>query len=254
MLSFKRWRRERVLRRHHIPDSHWADTLEKVPALWGLDTGERARLRALSVLFLHAKIVTGAHGLEVSDAMRVHIAAQACLPILNLDLDFYRGWRTVVVYPDAFLAEVEEHDDAGVVHKGRDLRTGEAWPDGPVLLAGSDVLPHPEYLVNVVIHEFAHKLDMLNGDANGMPPLHGDMDPAGWTHALSTAYEALCRDLDAGVDTAVDPYAAETPGEFFAVVTEYFFEDPWLLREQYPGVYGQLRAFYRQDPAGRAPP
>jgi hypothetical protein len=106
--------------------------------------------------------------------------------------------------------------------------------------------------VNVVIHEFAHKLDMLNGDANGFPPLHAGMDRKTWAAVFSAAYADFCRRVDADEDVAIDPYAAESPGEFFAVVSEAFFDLPQAVLDAYPQVYAQLRNFYRQDPAARA--
>jgi Mlc titration factor MtfA (ptsG expression regulator) len=108
--------------------------------------------------------------------------------------------------------------------------------------------------VNVVIHEFAHKLDMLNGDANGFPPLHSGMSREAWGRAFTEAFKDLCRRVEAGEDTDIDPYAAEAPGEFFAVVSEAFFEMPDIVRETYPAVYAQLAEFYRQDPASRELP
>jgi Mlc titration factor MtfA (ptsG expression regulator) len=127
---------------------------------------------------------------------------------------------------------------------------GEAWLKGPLILSGRDAMRSGALDgINVVIHECAHKLDMLNGDANGFPPLHRGMNAAEWSRVFSAAYEDLCRRVDAGHHTAIDPYATENPGEFFAVLSEVFFEMPVRLRQSYPSVYEQMTAFYRQDPA-----
>ena len=190
----------------------------------------------------------------VDSSMCVYIAAQACLLIMNLDLNYFRGWSEVIVYPDSFVIQREEYDDIGVVHETRRTLAGEAWGRGPVILSWSDARPGLRpygSASNVVLHEFAHKLDMLNGVANGMPPLHNNMVRENWTASLSEAYEKLYHQLERHHHTAIDPYAAENPAEFFAVLTEVFFEQPGLLHNLYPQVYGQLSMFYRQDPLRR---
>lgn len=247
----RRWRRQRIIERSALDAALWRQTLERLPFLDGLTADERARLRDTVILFLHRKSVRGAAGLRLDDAMRVFIAAQACILILNLDVDYYRGWVEIIVYPDEFVPTIEYTDEDGVVHVEREARAGEAWLQGPVILSWADVAPSADG-VNVVIHEFAHKLDMLNGDANGHPPLHGDMRRADWAAAFAGAYADFCRRVDADEEIAIDPYAAESPAEFFAVLSEAFFEIPRLILADYPAVYSQLRLFYRQDPAARA--
>lgn len=252
MKLYRDWHRRRVLRRARLPDTLWSAAVSMLPLLRGLSTAERARLHDLSTLFLHEKAFEAAGGLVLSDEMLTVIAAQACLPILNLDLDWYEGWSSVIVYPGEFVPHREEVDEAGVVHMRRDPLSGEAWLQGPVILSWEDIaLSGACDGYNVVIHELAHKLDMLNGDPNGFPPLHRDMNPQHWTSVFTAAYDDMNAQLDAGADTAIDPYAAEAPDEFFAVLSEYFFEQPQLVRTTYPEVYQQLSAFYRQDPAAR---
>ena len=173
---------------------------------------------------------------------------QACLPILKLGLDWYSGWVGLVVYPGDFIIPRQVMDGAGVVHEFDDQVMGEAWHGGPVLISWFDD-PDDTRGVNVVIHEFAHKLDMRSGDADGMPPLHEGMSRRHWATAMGAAFEDFQRRVDGGEDTLIDPYAAELPSEFFAVTSEVFFEDPLLLRQEYPEVYRQLALFYRQDPA-----
>ena len=171
--------------------------------------------------------------------------------ILNLDLDYYRGWAEVIVYPDEFVAEYDYVDEDGVAHHVEEPMTGESWLDGPVILSWADAEQAGSgggY--NVVIHEFAHKLDMLNGDANGFPPLHAGMSRADWS-ACSGGLRRFLPARGRGGNSRIDDYAAESPAEFFAVLTEAFFEIPAAVRDEYPEVYRQLAAFYRQDPAGR---
>ena len=245
----KDWRRRRTLARHRIDEPLWRAVLAQLPFLRGLSADEARRLRELAVLFLAEKQVSGARGLEVTDAMRVSIAVQACLPILELGIARYDGWSEVIVYPGDFRVPISETDDHGVVHEFEDERAGESWPGGPVVLSW-DAAAHATDM-SVVIHEFAHKLDMANGEADGLPPLHADMDRHAWSESFRAAYEGFCDAVDRGRETWLDPYAAEAPAEFFAVISEAFFEAPNETRRRYPDVYEQLRRFYRQDPAGR---
>ena len=238
------WRRRRVLQKHRIDDALWhaaTAPLEFLP--------QAPKLRELALLFLAEKEFSGAHGLELIDTMRVSIAAQACTPILELGLDWYRGWRGIVVYPGDFRVRRQEVDEDGVVHEWEDDLAGEAMPGGPVVLSWDAAAHDPA--INVVIHEFAHKLDMLNGEADGLPPLHAGMDRRAWRAAFDEAYAGFCDALDRGRDTWLDPYAAEHPSEFFAVISEAFFREARETKRRYPDVYDQLARFYRQDPAGR---
>jgi Mlc titration factor MtfA (ptsG expression regulator) len=236
------WRRRRVLEKHSIDDALWQRATRGLGFL-----PQTPKLRDLVLLFLAEKQFTGAHGLELTDEMRVAIAAQACLPILELGLDWYAGWTGIVVYPGDFRVQRTEVDEAGVVHEWDDELAGEAMPGGPVVISWDAAAYDPH--INVVIHEFAHKLDMVNGVADGMPPLHPGMEPRAWTQAFSEAYEGFGDALERGKDTWLDPYAAEHPSEFFAVISEAFFEEPAETQRRYPAVYEQLRLFYRQNPA-----
>ncbi len=236
------WRRRRVLSRHRIDDALWR---RATSALAFLPKSEK--LKELSLLFLAEKQFAAAHGLEVTDAMRVSIAAQACLPILELGIDWYAGFTGIVVYPGDFRVRRTHTDEDGVVHEWDDELAGEAMPGGPVVLSWDAAANDP--LVNVVIHEFAHKIDMLNGAADGLPPLHPGMDRAAWALAFEEAYEGFCDAVDRDKETWLDPYAAEHPSEFFAVISEAFFEHPAETRRRYPDVFDQLKLFYRQDPS-----
>jgi MtfA peptidase len=245
---------------------------QRATASWlfmrGLDAGESERLRGLSERFLAMKHFSGTHGLEISELMQVEIAAQASILVLELGLEWYEGWSEVIVYPSQFAPEREVVDEAGVVHLTQDAMAGEAWLGGPVILSYEDVAMTADEALrvagyNVVIHEFAHKLDMRNGDPNGFPPLHAGMSAGEWKRAFSTAYADFCARVDAAeklpemrmhdaLDALpLDPYAAESAGEFFAVASEAFFETPEWLAPAYPAVYGQLRLFYKQDPEAR---
>jgi Mlc titration factor MtfA (ptsG expression regulator) len=160
----------------------------------------------------------------------------------------------LLVYPGRFRVPREYRDEAGVVHREVAVLCGEAWHQGPIIVSWQAIerdLRNPGGGRNVVIHEMAHKLDMLDGKVNGFPPLHRDMALTEWTAAFQTAYDDLCIHIDRGEATGIDPCAAVDPGEFFAVATETFFDAPDLLHTSYPAVYRQLGQFFRQDPMGR---
>lgn len=252
MQWIRNWRRKRILGRAALDETLWRSVIARYPFTRALSEPERARLRERAILFLHEKSIAGAGGLEVHDEIRMCVAAQACMLVLDLDFDFFRGWTEVIVYPDEFIVDYEYVDEDGVAHRVNAPLSGESWLEGPVILSWADAQRGGDgggY--NVVIHEFAHKLDMLNGDANGFPPLHADMDPQRWSGVFGAAYDDFCARVERREDTAIDPYAAENPGEFFAVVSEAFFEAPAAVNGEYPEVYGQLVSFYRQDPGRR---
>lgn len=245
MQWYRNWRRNRILQQEAIPDRDWEQLIQRVPAVARYDSRSRQRLRELVVLFLHEKSIEPANDLELTTEGRRLIALQACVPILGLGLEWYAGWRSIIVYPADFHVTEAYTDDDGVVHELDESRAGEAWPQGPVVLswAGRDID------ANVVIHEFAHKLDMMNGVANGMPPLHSDMDRQQWTDVFTQAYEDFSARVDAdAANLPLDPYAATDPAEFFAVASEAFLLTPDQVRRAYPRVYTELCAFYRQHP------
>jgi hypothetical protein len=247
-----KWLERRAIERSAILPAEWEAAFAALPLLGGLSADEMRRLRELAILFLHHKAFAGAHGLEVTQPMKLIIALQACLPILELGLDCYSGWETVVVYPSGFVPERLVRDEAGVEHLLREELSGEAWEGGPVLLAWDESVRAGDLDgYNLVIHEFAHKLDMQNGEANGFPPLHRGMDPADWTRIFSGAYEDFTRRCEHGEDLGIDEYACSDPAEFFAVLSEVFFERPDILSQCYPAVYEQLGRYYRQHPLSR---
>jgi Mlc titration factor MtfA (ptsG expression regulator) len=249
--ALRRWRERRVLRSAALPDALWREACGALPFLVLYTGDDLARLRDLVVLFLHAKSIVGAQGHEVTPLQRTIIAIQACVLVLNLDLALYDGFENVVVYPGEFVPGFEYEDEYGVVHRVDDALAGEAMHRGPVILSWPDVEASADWdaaQMNLVIHEFAHKIDMADGDANGCPPLPDDAARREWRRVMQAAYDDFAARVDAGEDTAIDPYAAEHPSEFFAVLSEVFFAEPRLLRDEYRDVYDAFARFYRQDP------
>ena len=251
----KNWWRRRIIKRSAISERQWQRAFRQLPLLYGLTAEERAELCNLAILFLHYKSLEGAHHLTVSGDMALIIALQACLPILHLGFDWYDGWVSVIVYPAQFVPERVYTDEIGLEHKTQSVLSGESWHRGPVVLSWEDsqnagvVDGH-----NLVIHEFAHKLDLLNGRANGFPPLHKNMDKTKWSKVLAEAFHDFQHRLNSGAHTPIDGYAATSPAEFFAVLSEVFFERPDILRSYYSQVYDQFKQFYRQDPLMRLHP
>ena len=249
---FRNWRRRRILRQQPIPDAAWHRAVERLPLLDGLESAQLCRLRELATLFLAEKSLEPVHGLQLDASMRLDLAAQAVLPILHLGIDWLDGWHSLVLYPEEFVSRQEWTDEAGLVHSRREIRSGEAWDRGPVVLSWADVAASGQCDgYNAVIHEIAHKLDVSSGSMNGCPALHDGMTARGWREAFEPAFEDLCRRDESGEPLMLDPYATESPAEFFAVMSEHFFETPRLLCDEYPAVYRQLQAFYRQDPLCR---
>ncbi len=244
------WHRllHRARQREDIPDELWHAALARLPCAQALGPPDQARLKALVLRFLGTKIFEGAAGFAVSDAMRVEIALQACLLILNLGIEHYAGWHSVIVYPEDFEVPREYIDDAGVVHQWVEAVAGESWEIGPVILSWDAARSGDEHL-NIVLHEFAHKLDMNDGSANGCPPLPAGISQADWARDFQAAYKKFCAALDRGLPVSFDEYAGESPAEFFAVLSEVFFLRPEAIEPEFPEVYGHLRAYYRQDPA-----
>lgn len=223
----------------------------------GLTAEESRRLRLMASDFLTRKHITGAAGLHITDLIRTQIAAQACILVLELGIDCYDDWQEIIVYPGHFRPLREHADAAGVVHTHQGILAGEAWLRGPVILSYQDIADsgapdHQRAGHNVVIHEFAHKLDMLNGSADGYPPLHKGMSRESWRQSFMAAYLDFCQRVDEGTpELPMNAYAAENPAEFFAVISEAFFETPNRIQASYPQVYQQLTRFYRQNPFAR---
>ena len=246
------WREQRALARRAIPEDLWRLTLSRLPFLARLDADELAELRRLCSLFLDQKQFHGASGLEVSDEMALAVAAQACLPVLRLGLGLYGGFVGIVMHRDEVVAPRSWMDEDGVVHEYDETLTGEAMEGGPVMLTWADVRDAAEgadRAYNVVIHEFAHVIDMADGWADGVPPLPDLASRERWIEAIDAAYESFCDLVDSGVDTVLDPYGAEAPEEFCAVAVEAFFVASVPFKRESPELYALLADYFKQDPA-----
>jgi len=231
----------------HLPDTLWLPALEHIPYATLLSAADQRRMQSLVYRFLKIKHFEGAQGCVVTDAMRVEIAVQACLLILNLGLNYYRGWRSIIVYPGDFVVEKSVMDDDGIVHEWTDEISGESWEQGPVILSW-EACSEPTPDMNVVMHEFAHKLDMLDGVANGCPPLPPEISTKTWAKDFSAAYAFLIDSIESDPALPLDAYAAENPAEFFAVLCEQFFLQPGMVNKLFPSIYLHLTTFFRQDP------
>jgi hypothetical protein len=253
-----------------IEQSDWLALCAQLPFLARLDLEVAQRTRRLAARFLATKAINGAGGLELDDAMRLSIAVQACLPVNRLDLHWYDAFEEVVVYPDEFVVDREDVDEAGVVTQWREPLSGEALPGGPVVLSWADVMgashgagdQQGTVAYNVVIHEFAHKLDLADGKADGCPPLPAPARVR-WLGVLHAAFEAFNRMIDEVEDSIpadmdpesedaapywatlpLDPYAATDPAEFFAVASEAYFVAPQQLAAVWPDLHSELRQLY----------
>ena len=247
-------REDALVRRRPIPDDLWQLTVQRHPFVAQRSDEEIARLRRLSTLFLNDKEFTGAGGMHIDDEVAVTVALQACLPILNLGLSRYEGFKGIVIHADEVLAQRTEMDDDGVVHEYAESLSGEAMQGGPVMLSWPDVAGAGEtaaWAYNVVIHEFAHVLDMHSHASQahlGTPELR-ELHQS-WLHALSREFEAFALAVDSGADSVLDPYGAQSIEEFFAVASEAFFVQAAELQQAQRAVYDLMRQYYRQDPAG----
>jgi MtfA peptidase len=252
--ALRQRRDQSSLIRRQIPDMLWQQTLEALPFLAPRPQDDLQRLRRLASLFLDRKEFSGAGGFVIDNATALSVAVQACLPVLELGIDQYDGFVGIVMHADAVVAKREVTDEHGVVHHYDEVLAGEAMEGGPVMLSWADVqggdrddVPTSAY--NVVIHEFAHVLDMRDGQPDGVPLLPTQKGREAWLAVLMPEYDRFCERVVCGYETVLDPYAAEAPGEFFAVASEAFFVTPRELEEEQPALYRLLASYYRQDPA-----
>jgi len=249
---WRRWRTARTLERRAIPEPLWQLTLARYPFLAARSAAKVAQLREMATLFLAQKEFTGARGLAVSDEMAVAIAAQACLPALELGLEWLDGFVGIVVHEDAVVARREVEDDDGIVHAYDEELSGEAMSGGPVMLAWRAVDEAGESAAagyNVVVHEFAHVIDMRGGVTAAIETIDPESERGQWLNALADEYEAFQERVDADEETFLDPYAAEAFEEFFAVSAEAFFVAADDFEREEPRTYRLLREFFKQDPA-----
>lgn len=247
---FAEWRRARI-RRRPFP-AEWRQILRtRVPYFRTLPADLQLQLKKRMQVFLAEKPFIGCAGLVVTDEMRVTIAAQACLLILNRRTDYFANLRQVLVYPGAFIVDKVRADAAGVSHERRDALAGESWSLGQVILSWQDTLEGASTTDdgrNVVIHEFAHQLDQANGPANGAPHLPSKARRARWQRVLGVELATLQRRAAAGEASLLRDYGATDPAEFFAVASEVFFEQPARLAAEHAALYRELSGLYRVNP------
>ena len=247
MLDFFKNRRRRKLREQPFPES-WREIIAlNAPLCAELHDARRTELDDLVQIFIAEKNFEGCGGLDLTDEMSVTIAAQACLLLLGRETDIYPRMQSVLVYPTTFVPRMVEENDDGLVEEYDDPLDGEAWGTGAVILAWDDVLHAAQGLrdgYNVVIHEFAHQLDLETGDADGMPRLHDGVDPRQWAETFGREYERHCRDVDRRKHTLLDDYGADDPAEFFAVVVENYFVRPEALARRHAELTARLREFF----------
>ena len=251
-----RKRRWRKLRQEPWPEV-WRPLASRRAPLYGLlPDALRAQLEGLVQIFLAEKSFEGCGGLVIGDEIRLAIASQACLLQLRPDADLYPRLDTVLVYPGAFVTE-HSYEDEGLVTEITEEYLGESWDSGALVLSWADIVRDAENLgegYNVVLHEFAHQLDEENHDADGTPLLPDAALAADWARVCGAAYAELCAEIERDIEPYFDPYAAEHPAEFFAVLTEEFFAGPHDLRTNKPDLYDVFSRFYHLDPANWAGP
>lgn len=244
----RRWRERRLIARHAIPDAIWAGVRADFPFL-----PDSPRLRGLSSLFLATKEFHAVGGLRLDDRMAVAIAAQACLPVLELGLGLYAATRTLVLHPAEVEAPRQDHDEGGLVHEWTEELAGEAMEGGPLMLAWSAIeagreQPADAPVFNVVIHEFVHLIDMANGEADGLPPLPSAAEGRIWLRDLTEAWDRFADRVAHREESCIDPYGTAELDEFFAVASEAFFVQPERLQKEDPRLFAQLAGFFRQKP------
>ncbi len=254
LFAWLKQRRRRQLLAAPFPEE-WPGYLRDNVALYAqLTEAEQATLRDLLRVFVAERYWEGCGGLTVTDEMKVTIAAQACLLVLNVVHDYFNRVPSILVYPSGYRSPAERHGPDGTAG-GDPGRLGEAWYRGPVILAWDSALDGGKNISdgqNVVLHEFAHQLDFLDGYADGTPPLSSREANRKWHDVMTAEYERLVRESAQGRARVLDAYGATNPAEFFAVATEAFFEKPLPLRQRHPALYEVLLGFYRQDTAERA--
>jgi Mlc titration factor MtfA (ptsG expression regulator) len=240
-----------------IPEDMWLSTLQTYPFLTADPANDPEQLRAMVADFLSDKEFSGMHGLNISDAMAVAIAAQACLPVLHLGLTWYDDFKGIVVHPGAMLARREMVDDAGVVHHYKEALTGEAMQHGPVTLSWADVAASGDSAqagYNVVIHEFVHKLDMRTGSADGCPPLPSRLIWESWRVSMQASYARFQSKLTMAERFGAEPpwldaYAATAPAEFFAVTSEAYFVNRQRFAQEFPELMPLFAQFFNASAA-----
>jgi Mlc titration factor MtfA (ptsG expression regulator) len=251
MFERKTTRRNR-LRTQPFPASRLAILQRNIPYYQRLTASEREQLHGNIQVFIAEKNFEGCGGLEITGEMKVTIAAYACILLLNRQHDFYPRLQSILVYPDVYPAAVRRIAPGNIAVEGHEMRAGESWRTGAVVLSWNHVLRRPSEVPegrNVALHEFAHQIDQENGFVDGAPGLSTSSQYAAWASVLGSEFATLSEQTATDQPTLIDKYGATEPAEFFAVVTEYFFEKSLQLQQRHPELYQELRRFYRQDPA-----
>lgn len=251
MLFFKKWRRNKTASRSF--PSGWLGIITKnVPYYRKLSIADQKELQRHILIFLSEKHFVGCGGLEITDEIRVTIAAQACILLLGRQTDYYPGLHSILVYPAAYVAKRVTHLPGGIIEEGFDVRFGESWRRGSVVLSWDNIRRDAADIQdghNVVFHEFAHQLDSSAGKGDSSEVLQRSSAFIAWARVLHENYEKLQKDIGGKRPTLLGAYAAQNPAEFFAVATECFFERSRELYDAYPDLYRELKNFYHQDPA-----
>lgn len=250
-MFFKKWRRRRIAERAFpLP---WLSIIAGKVCYYNLLPAEdKAELRRHVLIFLTEKRFEGCGGLEITDEIKVTIAAMACILLLHRETDYYPGLSTILVYPEAYVAHQVEHLASGVVAEGPNVRLGESWHQGTIVLSWDDVFRDAKNISdghNVVFHEFAHQIDSSEGRGDSTEVLQDLQKFIRWAKILRQDYERLRQDAELGQHRLLDEYGAINAAEFFAVATETFFEKPREMQEVHPELYEELKRFYHQDPA-----
>lgn len=249
--SWLRRRRRKKLLAQPFP-AEWDAVLDRnVRHVHGLSPAERDKLRQCVQIFVAERYWEGCGGLEMTDEVRVTVAGQACLLVLGFDNEYFDRLLSVLVYPDSYVVHEANHGPGGILIEGPVPHLGETWSSGPVILAWTSVLAggrHPDSGQNVVLHEFAHYLDIQDREFDGTPPLKDAQQYRTWSDVMTHEYNQLVHHSRRSRPTLLDPYGAQNPAEFFAVATEAFFEKPREMKTHHPELYEVLQAYYRQDP------
>lgn len=246
------------LKRHKIPLKLWHQAIQKMPIIKRYNSSQRMQIRLLASEILRIKHLIAIKGMVFTDEIKVIMATQAAIMVYGFEIankgsaiSWLRNWNQIIVYPMPFLNGRENIvSPNGILVSQSGFESGETQYQGGIIIDWNDDKPHPlkAHANQVLMHEMAHKLDMLDGETNGHPPLHADMNEREWFIAFENAFESLRQQLIKGQKPSINPYAATNPAEFFAVSTEYFFEAPAVLKRVYPAVYKQLMLFYKQSP------
>ncbi len=246
---FKKGRRA-ALREEPLTETQHAIIRKNVPFVAKLDAVDQKELEGLVQIFLAEKSFEGCGGLELTEEMKVTVATQACLLLLHRETDMYPGVEAILIYPSAYRAPTKR-DGGGFVVEGTQARLGESWTRGVVVLAWDHVKSGAMNMTdghNLVLHEFAHQLDGEDGSMDGAPDLEERSRYRSWAHVLGDEFSELSERLQEGRKSDIDSYGATNPAEFFAVVTEMFFEKPRMMMDRHPDLYEELAKFYKQDP------